>query len=201
MSELHAALVAALSELTTVTKGNTAKIPTKDGGSYSYTYADLSDVVCLTRPALAAHGLVALTPIVDGPAVRVLIVHTSGEELDLGAFPFAAGRDAQSHGSAVTYARRYALLAALGIAPDDDDDGHRATQAVRQPPKQSQALVEAREAAKLLGDSARTVVPSIIAEVTGADAKLADLGDDDLRAVTAEILRTVSDSEEVVAGE
>ena len=197
MSELHAALVAALSELTTVTKGNTAKIPTKDGGSYSYTYADLSDVVCLTRPALAAHGLVALTPIVDGPAVRVLIVHTSGEELDLGAFPFAAGRDAQSHGSAVTYARRYALLAALGIAPDDDDDGHRATQAVRQPPKVSQALVEAREAAKLLGDSARTVVPSIIAEVTGADAKLADLGDDDLRAVTAEIMRTVSDSEGV----
>lgn len=203
VSDLHAALVAALSELTTVTKGNTAKIPTKDGGSYSYTYADLSDVVCLTRPALAAHGLVALTPIVEGPAVRVLIVHTSGEELDLGGFPFAAGRDAQSHGSAVTYARRYALLAALGIAPDDDDDGHRATQAVRQPakPRESQALIEAREAAALLGDSARTVVPSIVAEVTGSDAKLADLGDDDLRAVTAEILRTVSDSEEVVGGE
>lgn len=133
MSDLHAALVAALADLTVVEKGNTAKIPTKDGGSYSYSYADLPDVVRLTRPALAAHGLVVLTPIVEGPAVKVLIVHQSGETLDLGSFPFPAGRDAQATGSAVTYHRRYALLAALGIAADDDDDGHAATQAARRP--------------------------------------------------------------------
>lgn len=196
---LHASLVAALAELTVVEKGNTAKIPTKDGGSYSYSYADLPDVVRLTRPALAAHGLVALTPIVDGPAVRVLIVHESGEMLDLGSFPFPPGRDAQATGSAVTYHRRYALLAALGIAADDDDDGHAATQAARRPkPAASDALVAARNAAAQLGDSARTVVPSIIAEVTGADAKLADLSDDELAQVTTEILRV---AQEVVDGE
>lgn len=203
MSEIHAALVSALADLTVVEKGNTAKIPTKDGGSYSYSYADLPDVVRLTRPALAAQGLVALTPIVEGPAVRVLIVHTSGETLDLGAFPFPPGRDAQATGSAVTYHRRYALLAALGIAADDDDDGHAATQAAHRPaqPPVSPALAKARKAAKALGDSARTVVPSIIAEVTGTDAKLADLDDDELAQVTKEILRTAADSEGVVGGE
>lgn len=201
MSDLHAALVAALSELTTVEAGRRA-----DAGSYSYDYADLADIVRLTRPVLAQHGIVALTPLGahgDRLAVSVHLIHSSGEALVLGPFPFAAGRDAQATGSMVTYMRRYALLAALGMATGDDDDGHAATQAERRPakPEPSAALVEAREAAALLGDSALTVVPSIVAEVTGAEAKLSDLSDADLRTVTAEILRTVSDSEEVVGGE
>ena len=131
MSELHAALVAALSELTTVEAGRTA-----DAGSYSYSYADLGDIVRLTRPVLASHGIVALTPLGahgDRLAVSVHLIHTSGESLILGPYPFPAGRDAQATGSMVTYSRRYALLAALGMATGDDDDGHAATQAARQP--------------------------------------------------------------------
>lgn len=199
MSDLHASLVAALADLTVVEKGNTAKIPTKDGGSYSYSYADLPDVVRLTRPALAAHGLVALTPIIEGPAVRVLIVHTSGEMLDLGAFPFPAGRDPQATGSAVTYHRRYALLAALGIAADDDDDGHAATQAARQQKPETAAasatddapseaqLKFAKKLAADLGDAATTVVPSIVEEITGRKAKLVDLTRTELSAVIEEL--------------
>ena len=126
---LAQALVAALSELTVVEKGRTAKIPTKDGKSYTYDYADIGDVVKLTRPKLAEHGLVALTPVHDygnGLACTVKLVHVSGETLDLGPFPFDSARDAQSTGSAVTYFRRYALVAALGMAAGDDDDGHKA---------------------------------------------------------------------------
>ena len=126
---LAQALVAALADLAVVEKGNTAKISTKDGGSYSYTYADIADVVKLTRPALAEHGIVALTPVHahgNELACTVTLVHTSGDKLDLGPFPFPPGRDAQATGSMVTYHRRYALVAALGLAAGDDDDGRAA---------------------------------------------------------------------------
>ena len=118
---LAAALVAALADLTVVEKGNTANV-----GSYSYKYADIADVVKLTRPVLHEHGLAALTPVHEhgnGLACTVTLLHTSGERLDLGPFPFPAGRDAQATGSMVTYHRRYALVAALGMAAGDDDDG------------------------------------------------------------------------------
>ena len=126
LTNIAPALVAALAELTIVEKGRTAKIPTKDGKSYSYDYADIGDVVKLTRPVLASHGLVALTPVHDhgnGLACTVTIIHSSGERLDFGPFPFDGARDAQATGSAVTYFRRYALVAALGMAAGDDDDG------------------------------------------------------------------------------
>lgn len=119
---LAAALVAALKELTVVDTAQEA-----NAGSYSYKYASIADVVRLTRPKLAEHGIVALTPIHDhgtGLACTVILVHESGEMRELGPFPFPVGRDAQATGSMVTYHRRYALLAALGMAAGaDDDDG------------------------------------------------------------------------------
>lgn len=118
---IEAALVAALAELTVVEKGRTADMKT-----YKYDYADLADVVKVTRPVLAAHGLTALTPVHGhgaGLACTVIILHASGSRLDLGPFPFPHGRDAQATGSMVTYHRRYSLLAALGMAAGDDDDG------------------------------------------------------------------------------
>jgi len=125
MPELPAALVAALAGLTTVAKGRTAK-----GKTFSYAYADLDDLVTLTRPVLAAHGLAALTPVhayEGGLAVSVELLHTSGEVRTFPPLPFPAGADPQSAGSAMTYFRRYALLAALGMAAGGDDDGKAAT--------------------------------------------------------------------------
>jgi hypothetical protein len=121
VGELHAALVAALGDLTVIGTGRTA-----NAGTYSYAYASIEDVVKVTRPVLQRHGLVALTPVHDhGPdlACTVKLIHTSGETLDLGPFPFPHGKDAQATGSAVTYHRRYALIAALGMATGEDDDG------------------------------------------------------------------------------
>lgn len=136
MSEnLASALVAALAELAVVEKGRTATIPTKQGKEYSYEYADIADVVKLTRPALAKHGVVALTPVHghgDELACTVILLHTSGDRLDLGPFPFPHGETAQATGSMVTYHRRYALVAALGMAAGDDDDGTTASPRPRQ---------------------------------------------------------------------
>lgn len=133
---LAAALVAALAELTTIERGRKAKIETKGGGSYSYAYADIGDVISETRPVLAANGIVALTPICGsekGLACQVTLIHTSGEERVFDPLPFVASNDPQQAGSAITYFRRYALLAALGMATSDDD-GAAAKEAANRPP-------------------------------------------------------------------
>jgi len=56
------------------------------------------------------------------PVLVTRIIHTSGEHIE-GEFPLVCKdpNDPQKLGSAVTYARRYALSAALGITADDDD--------------------------------------------------------------------------------
>jgi hypothetical protein len=133
MTELAAALVKAVSQLTVIGKSQTATIQGKEGRQgYSYSYADLGDLVTLTRPVLAEAGLVALTPVSEHPAglcVTVTLYHSSGEVLAFEPLPFPAGRDAQTTGSWMTYFRRYALLAALGMAAGDDDDGAKAVAA------------------------------------------------------------------------
>lgn len=119
---LAAALVAALAGLSLVEAGHKA-----NAGTYSYDYASIADVVkVLTRPVLAEHGLVALTPVKEhgtGLECTVVLLHQSGERMEFGPFPFPFGRDAQATGSMVTYHRRYALVSALGMGVGDDDDG------------------------------------------------------------------------------
>lgn len=143
---LASALVAALAELTIVDKGRTAK-----AGAYSYDYADIADVIKDTRPVLAEHGVVALTPLSahdDELAVTVILLHTSGDRMDLGPFPFPHGKDAQATGSMVTYHRRYALLAALGMAAGDDD-GAAAVPRQGEKPEPARVAIPAALAARL----------------------------------------------------
>jgi len=118
---LSASLVAAAKELTNPTKARTASM-----GQYSYSYADLASVLEHVRPVLAKHDLAVTqdTCIEDGRlCVYTNLRHTSGESLRFGPLSGPMGQTWQQVGSAITYARRYALLAALGIAADDDDDG------------------------------------------------------------------------------
>lgn len=148
------ALVAALADLTVVEKGRTA-----DTGKYSYDYADLADVVKLTRPVLAKHGIVALTPVHsqgDDLACTVTLLHRSGDRLDFGPFTFPHGRDAQATGSWVTYIRRYALTAALGMAAGDDDDGAKAQ------PRPAQQQRPQRPQAPPLSDTERHEIEAAI---------------------------------------
>lgn len=126
IADLAQALAAVQGQLTNPTKNKTATIPTKGGGSFKYEYADLADVISDTRPVLAAHGLSVLQEAVSaeaGVGIVTRILHTSGQWIDLGPFWLPAAGDARSAGSSVTYARRYALCAALGVAADEDDDG------------------------------------------------------------------------------
>lgn len=111
------------------------KTQTADTGKYKYSYADLGDVLDECKRACLLHGL-ALTQwptAVDGMlALSTRLIHKNGGTVDFDPIMLPLPREAQPFGSALTYLRRYALLAIFGIAPEDDD-GHAATQAARAP--------------------------------------------------------------------
>jgi hypothetical protein len=120
-AEWAAAVVAALAEMPTVAKNKTAAT-----GSYSYQYADLPSILEAVRPVLARHGLAISQEVSthDGYIqVTTLLLHKGGHWEAYGPLAMPAGQNAQASGSAITYARRYALTAVLGIAAEDDDDG------------------------------------------------------------------------------
>ena len=99
-------------------------------------YAPLNDVLNLVRPILTKHGLSVLqSPSGDGEHITVttLITHESGEWIESDPLTLKADKaTAQGAGSAVTYARRYALSAMLGISSEDDDDGNYASDTDKQ---------------------------------------------------------------------
>lgn len=95
-------------------------------------FASLPNVLKIVRPKLAAVGLVwtTLPGHVNGvgPVLRYRLAHAAtGEALD-GEMPLMVVKsDPQGLGSAITYARRYSLLAVLDLAGDEDDDGNSAS--------------------------------------------------------------------------
>ena len=93
-------------------------------------YADLSACIEAVIDALNNNGiyLMQLTEEHEaGVKVSTTFIHESGEQLSGGSlFMPATKHDAQGFGSALSYARRYSLMAACGIAPEDDD-GNQAT--------------------------------------------------------------------------
>lgn len=94
-------------------------------------YADLSACVEAVIDSLNANGIMLMQQCHEsetGVTVETLFVHESGETFSAGKLHVpAAKQDPQGYGSALTYARRYSLMAACGIAPEDDD-GNAASQ-------------------------------------------------------------------------
>ena len=95
-------------------------------------YAGLDACVDAVRDALNAEGIF-LTQTVEphnaGILVETVFLHSSGEIYTGGKLFMPVNKqDAQGYGSALTYGRRYSLLAACGVAPEDDD-GNAATAA------------------------------------------------------------------------
>jgi len=120
ITKLAAALVKAQGSMT-----NPAKNKTVSTGKYSYSYADLGSIIDHVRPVLAANGLALIQRIDTRPesvTLVTMLVHESGQVIE-SALPLPRGAAAQELGSYLTYARRYSICAALGIAAEDDDDG------------------------------------------------------------------------------
>jgi hypothetical protein len=120
---LSADLVAAFAEIEGAAKD-------KVNPHFKSKYADIASVIDAIKPVLARYRLAFYQrsqPSEDGVLVQTMLRHVSGEEIDLGTLYVPANkRDAQGFGSALTYARRYALMTAFGV-PAEDDDGNAAS--------------------------------------------------------------------------
>lgn len=124
IAELATALAAFQAEITN--PKNTA-----DNPFFKSKYAPLNDILTLVRPTLAKHGLSVLqSPSGDGDKIVIttLLMHSSGQWIETCPLVLKAEKiTAQGAGSAITYGRRYALSAVLGISSEDDDDANHAS--------------------------------------------------------------------------
>jgi hypothetical protein len=126
-SETLKELAASLSKAQALIEG-----AAKDGNNphFRSKYATLASVVDAVKEPLAKNGLSYTQVLHDAEnAVKVetIILHMSGEWLSTGALTVPVSKhDAQGFGSALTYARRYSLSAAFGVAPEDDDGNEAA---------------------------------------------------------------------------
>ena len=88
-------------------------------------YVDLAGCIEAVIDALNANGIAMMQQTFEsdsGVIIETVFIHESGETLRSGKlFVPATKQDAQGYGSALTYARRYSLMAACGQAPEDDD--------------------------------------------------------------------------------
>lgn len=116
-------------QIPAIPKRQTATVRSKNGGSYSYNYADIADIQRAIAPRLADCGLSVTfdtTQAADVLTVACIVHHIDGHS-ERASFPVPIDRAArmnasQQLGSALTYGRRYALCAALGIVTAEDDD-------------------------------------------------------------------------------
>lgn len=116
-------------------------------------YADLGACLDAVDDALLNNGIAVMQETFEdntGVTVETVFIHESGETLRGGKLHVPASKqDPQGYGSALTYARRYSLQAACGIAPEDDDGNaashSKAAQKPAQAPKQQQTQQDAIE--------------------------------------------------------
>ena len=128
MKEISAALVKAQTEFGPALKTHT-------NPAFRSKYADLSACIEAVIDALNNNKIFLMQPTHlcdNGVIVETVFIHASGEQISGGKLHVPATKhDAQGYGSALSYARRYSLMASCGIAPEDDDGNA----AVRKPEK------------------------------------------------------------------
>ena len=104
------------------------KVTTKDGRSYTFQYADLGACISAAAPELQKNGL-AVMQTIQGQVLVTTLSHSSGEYIN-SQMPLNQqtlfSTAFQSIGSMITYLKRYAYCAILGIVADDDDDANAA---------------------------------------------------------------------------
>lgn len=131
-SELLSALAKAQGQWTNPPKNKTVRVPTKAGGSYDYSYADLPAILDAVRKPLSENGL-ALVQRLENGALTCVLGHSSGQTIE-STIPVSLTGSPQEIGSRLTYFRRYLITNLLSIAADDDDDNaHAAGEAVITP--------------------------------------------------------------------
>lgn len=119
---------AEITEIATALSKAQAEIepPKKDAANpfFKSKYADLASITEAIRKPFAKHGLAILQEpkVANGKViVATTILHSSGQYFRSELEMTPTKSDPQGIGSAITYGRRYAMQAAAGVAPEDDD--------------------------------------------------------------------------------
>mgnify|MGYP001571340503 CR=1 FL=1 len=104
---------------------------TKDAQNpfFKSSYATLDNVLATIKEPLAESAL-SFAQFPDGGGLTTILMHESGEWIEATYSVPLSKQDPQGAGSALTYMRRYALGAILGLATEVDDDANSASQEV-----------------------------------------------------------------------
>lgn len=119
IAAISPAFIAFQAEVPAVPKATKGQV-----GSAVRFYSDLATVIETAQPVLAAHGLGYMQSPSSGNGevnVTTRILHISGEWFEDTLGMPAERANAQAVGSAISYAKRYALVAMLGLASEDND--------------------------------------------------------------------------------
>lgn len=143
MKALYSALLKCQGLFPVIPKGKTAVVPTKAGGKYTYTYADLGSVIDAVSPILAGEGL-GIIHVGNGNKLTTTLFHSeTGEKID-STFDMPMSDDPQDMGAVITYFRRYAVCALLGIVTEDDTDGSVKPKVAAKPQEPAGVISEAQ---------------------------------------------------------
>jgi ERF superfamily protein len=165
----------------------------KSNPAFRSKYADLGACIDAVEEALLANGIAFFQETSEDPTgvtVETVFLHESGESLRCGKLHVPASKqDPQGYGSALTYARRYSLMASCGIAPEDDD-GNAATKATTTKGN----VAQANGAKKSIEEVVKGIVDGVKAgDAKGAAAYLASLKESALKTLWDKIPEDVQD--------
>lgn len=118
------ALVAARSEMGTLTSDRKATIQGRNGSSFTFRYPTLSNILNVVNPALAKHGVFLMQTVstANGKVGVTTQLHGEGEELNSGFLEIDTDGSSRDLAGKVTHARRIQLLAMLGLEAVDGDE-------------------------------------------------------------------------------
>ncbi len=196
INEIAAALVKAQAAMTAPPRNREVTVKTKTGGSYKFKYATLDGIIEHVRKPLTANGLWFTQTLANGDGKYRLVtqlVHSSGQRIVSETPILADSADNQAFGSALTYMKRYALSAMLGVAADEDDDanaadGHAVESATSRQPKPApvKAVEPKISLPAALQTRAKEISLALKAAKTQAEAdRILALNEKDLAAIEA----------------
>ena len=166
----------------------------KDGTNphFRSRYATLGAIWDACRAPLAANGLAViqtctLTPL--GVSVETMLTHASGQWVSNELEMPHRQRDSQGIGAAITYARRYALAAMVGVAPEDDES-RLAAERSQQPRITAEQSAEVTQLTRLLALDPRVLAATLTRQWRAAS--VADLSEAEAEILIEDMRRQVA---------
>ena len=160
--------------------------PGLDGKANYGTYPTLGGCLAAAKLALGKHNLAIMQMVCaadDGQPDRLVtrVVHSSGSFIEDGGVPLYCENknNPQKMGSAITYARRYGLLAMIGCVGDDDDDAQAATPQRELPKPKPQPVAKVADEIPLDESEASEDYTAWVADAIAGFAKHKDMSQHD----------------------